>query len=618
MKRFLAFLCLFILNISLSHAAVTINVVESGGNVVATVDGTLDLTGSSTELLGSYGVAFVRANAGYSQLKAGGHATQDQAYFLDPTTTLFTSLTDGVVRRADSSSGDPVYIEPHSNTGSDLFAVSNNYVSSAPLAGTATWNGTTLAALGLTVGTYTYTVGGGVDSITLNIGVTASTYSLGGTITGLTGSVTLQNNGGDDLTKSADGSFTFATELAEGDNYAVTVSSHPTGQTCSVSNANNTMPATDVANISVVCTNNAFIDSAVLSVDASKFYFDVVITDTAGVISDELIFRIATEGLGIGGATDKQRIAINFDTISGAVTRADEVQTFGSPPHDRWTIGKIPDLSITASASDGWHIVGSVLHGTEPYVAGDIVSDVQFRLSTATGTRNLHMPDVVVTAVSAPPTTYSVGGTVSNLTGTGLQLQNGSETLDVAAAATAFTFTTELADSAAYAVTVSAQPTGQTCSVTGGDDSNGSGTVAGADVTSVVVTCVDDAPPPALTYSVGGNVSGLTGTGLQLNNNAVEDLSVAADGPFTFIAELADGDAYAVTVSTQPTSQTCSVTNGSGTIAGADVTNISVACADNPITPPVPAKPIPTLSNWALILLSMLLGMAAFARTRRQ
>ena len=118
-------------------------------------------------------------------------------------------------------------------------------------------------------------------------------------------------------------------------------------------------------------------------------------------------------------------------------------------------------------------------------------------------------------------------------------------------------------------MTVSVQPTGQTCSVT-----NGSGTVSGADVTNVQVDCVD------ASFSVGGTVSGLTGAGLVLQNNGGDDLAVGADGPFQFSTPVPDGDPYDVTVSVQPTGQTCSVTNGSGTVSGADVTDVVVDCGD--------------------------------------
>lgn len=116
-------------------------------------------------------------------------------------------------------------------------------------------------------------------------------------------------------------------------------------------------------------------------------------------------------------------------------------------------------------------------------------------------------------------------------------------------------------------------------------------------------------------YAVGGTVSGLTGTGLALQNNGGDTLAVAAAATaFTFGTELLDLAAYAVTVYTQPTGQICTVTNGSGAIAAADVTNVAIDCVDNVITP---AIPVPTLSQWALIMLSMLLGLMVFANRRR-
>ena len=73
---------------------------------------------------------------------------------------------------------------------------------------------------------------------------------------------------------------------------------------------------------------------------------------------------------------------------------------------------------------------------------------------------------------------------------------------------------------------------------------------------------------------------GLVGSGLVLQLNAANDLAIAADGSFTFTAPLADGSVYTVSVLTQPTgpAQTCSIVNGSGTLAGADVTDVQVSC----------------------------------------
>ena len=131
---------------------------------------------------------------------------------------------------------------------------------------------------------------------------------------------------------------------------------------------------------------------------------------------------------------------------------------------------------------------------------------------------------------------------------------------------------------------------------------------------------ISDQSPPPSTYSVGGTVSGLTGTGLALQNNGADTLAVAADGPFAFVTELTDLSDYLVTVSTQPTGQTCSVTNGSGTIDGADIADVGVTCEDDvepPVVPSTPATPVPTLANWALITLAVLLGMLVIANRRR-
>ncbi len=79
-------------------------------------------------------------------------------------------------------------------------------------------------------------------------------------------------------------------------------------------------------------------------------------------------------------------------------------------------------------------------------------------------------------------------------------------------------------------------------------------------------------------YTVSGTMSGLSGT-LVLQNNGGDDLTVAANGAFTVLTALTNGSGYSVTVKTQPTGQTCTVTNGSGTISSGNVINVAVACA---------------------------------------
>lgn len=210
----------------------------------------------------------------------------------------------------------------------------------------------------------------------------------------------------------------------------------------------------------------------------------------------------------------------------------------------------------------------SVTMGTQPAGEACVVSNG----TGVIGTTNVI--DVTVACTVNPQATYTVGGMVSGLQGT-LQLTDNGHDVLVLASNGAFTFAQALFDKAAYDVTVSAQPAGQTCTIT-----NGAGTMQGADVTSVSVTCVTPTPPPAPTSSVGGAISGLTGT-VVLGLNGGPSMTVSANGPYTFPTALASGATYAVTVTTQPAGQTCSVVNGAGTVGNGNVTNADVICAAN-------------------------------------
>src|SRR6266542_2451448 len=83
-------------------------------------------------------------------------------------------------------------------------------------------------------------------------------------------------------------------------------------------------------------------------------------------------------------------------------------------------------------------------------------------------------------------------------------------------------------------------------------------------------------------FTDGGTLSGLSGDAVTLQDNGSYDtLTLGANGPFTFAKPLKNRSTYAVTVLTQPSGQTCTVANGTGTIAGS-VTNVAVSCSPNP------------------------------------
>lgn len=179
------------------------------------------------------------------------------------------------------------------------------------------------------------------------------------------------------------------------------------------------------------------------------------------------------------------------------------------------------------------------------------------------------------TGTGTGTSTYTIGGSVTGLVGTGLKLaDNTTDTLTILpnnGASVSFTFTKP---ASTYSVTVLTQPTGpaQTCTVSGG---NGTAT---ANVKTVAVNCTTN----PVTATIGGTVTGLQGSGLILQNNGGDSLTITGTGTvnFTFSQPVTGPtDDYAVTVLTQPTNplQICTVTNGSG-VAGANVTNVAVSC----------------------------------------
>ncbi len=171
-------------------------------------------------------------------------------------------------------------------------------------------------------------------------------------------------------------------------------------------------------------------------------------------------------------------------------------------------------------------------------------------------------------------TLYTISGTVTGLpTGAQLTVTDGSNTAGTISADGSFTLTETLAQNSSYSLAVTGAPAGEVCSVT-----NGSGTGVTADVTNVQITC----SASTSSYTIGGKVSGLaSGASVTLLDNASDSDTVSANGAFTFAKSVASGGAYAVTVGTQPSGQTCTVSNASGNGVNANVTNVSVVCASN-------------------------------------
>lgn len=98
---------------------------------------------------------------------------------------------------------------------------------------------------------------------TILVSCSTNTYTIGGTISGLGNalSVVLLNNGGNALSITADGSFTFSSPMAAG-SYSISIGTQPQGQACVITNGTGTVATTNIDNISVTCSNSTSCSNA--------------------------------------------------------------------------------------------------------------------------------------------------------------------------------------------------------------------------------------------------------------------------------------------------------------------------------------------------------------------
>lgn len=164
----------------------------------------------------------------------------------------------------------------------------------------------------------------------------------------------------------------------------------------------------------------------------------------------------------------------------------------------------------------------------------------------------------------------TISGTVSGLNGSGLTLQKNAGDDKSIIGNGSFTFSTPVSGGTDYSITVLTQPTNlsQTCTII-----NGSGTATNVAITNLEVNCVTN------TYSVGGTVNGLaSGSSVVLQNNGGDDLTISANGVFTFSTGVSSGAAYSVSILTPPSAQPCTLTYGTGSVIDSNIANVDVIC----------------------------------------
>jgi len=335
-------------------------------------------------------------------------------------------------------------------------------------------------------------------TITSNITVTAtciSNFKINVAVTGLAGTVVVHDDKNQNLTFTTNTTKTFSTPYASGSTYSVTIKTQPTGQTCTLSsNANGTI--TSNITVTATCTSN---------------------------------FTISVSATGLVGT-----LVVHDDKNENLTFTTNGTQTFP-----------------TTYASGSTY---AVTIQTQPTGQNCTLS------SNASGTITAN---TTVTATCTSNFTISVSAT--GLVGTLVVHDDKNENLTFTTNNTQ-TFPTAYASGTTYAVTIQTQPTGQTCTLSG----NASGTITAN--TTVTATCISN-------FTLSVTASGLVGT-LVVQDNQSDQLTFTTNNTQTFTKAYANGTSYSVSIVTQPTGQTCTLSgNASGTISAN--TTVTATCISN-------------------------------------
>ena len=413
-------------------------------------------------------------------------------------------------------------------------------------------------------------------------------FTLGGGVSGLgsaTG-LTLVNGTETQVIAANATAFTLATKLAQSASYDIRVGTQPVGLTCTVNNGRGVMGSAAVNNVTVACSATTYTlggtvaglgNATGLQLSSGGQLLAIAANQAAFVFANRLV-----QGASYSVAVQTQPAGLTCSVAGGAGTIGTAavsnvavtcvVNSFGLG-------GSVSGLSGGSLVLSSGGQTVSVASGGSSFVFANAIAagsaynvtvqtqpaNLSCSVSNATGTILTGPVNNVV--VNCSPGGFTLGGSVTGLSGGSLVLSGGGQTVSVASGGSSFVFANTVAVGSAYSVTVQTQPANQNCSV-----SNATGTIATGPVGNVSVNC------SLRSYTLGGSVSGLSATGLVLVNGG-QALGVAPGASsFVFVANIVSGSTYSVGVQTQPTGLICSVANGNGSIAAANVTGVVVSC----------------------------------------
>ncbi len=148
------------------------------------------------------------------------------------------------------------------------------------------------------------------------------------------------------------------------------------------------------------------------------------------------------------------------------------------------------------------------------YTVGVLAQPQGQSCSVAAGTGTIGSTAITSVQVTCSVNSYSIGGTMTALSASGLVLSNGTDTLPVPLGTSSFTLPTKVASGGAYSVMIQQQPTGLSCQLV-----NATGTVSAAAITNILVVCGQ------WSWQSGANTTGAAGV------YGMQDMAAAGNVP---------------------------------------------------------------------------------------
>lgn len=355
------------------------------------------------------------------------------------------------------------------------------------------------------------------------------TYTVSGVISGLTGNgLVLELNHGDDLqVGAASSAFEFTEGLTNGASYLITVKQNPASETCVIGQpSSGTVSGANIVGVAVVCTPRRF--------------------TVGGTIT------------GLAGSG----LAIQDQTSGGSADPAPGAASY--------------TLSSTFITGQNYNVV--VEHQPVNPTQSCVVSSPTGQVATS---------DIENVKVACTTQSYTLGGTVTNLQGSGLTLKDAvsGQTFVVqpnGLGSVPFNFASPILSGSSYQVSVIQQPTklNQTCAVT-----SSNGVMGAGPVTSLAVNCVTNL------YGVSGTINGPAAsstTGLVLTDTLNGTQAIISGTSFYFPypnGGIPDGSSFNIQIQELESAYTntnshclLASTGADGVIAGQNFTSVQVTC----------------------------------------